>query len=149
MKTRNLILSVMAAVCSFAAVSCSDMLDIPQKGVLDYNTYYKTDDQILSADVAMYLEVRGWEYNVKLCKAMLTDDFSLRSDHITRFCRQELLEKRLEMPFSNKAYTCRILFVRNRQPVFFCYSTNFLFCFVSDREYSVFQLIGMQHIQEI
>ena len=85
MKTRNLILSVMAAVCSFAAVSCSDMLDIPQKGVLDYNTYYKTDDQILSADVAMYLEVRGWEYNVKLCKAMLTDDFwaggSMRGDN--------------------------------------------------------------------
>ena len=61
------------------------MLDIPQKGVLDYNTYYNTDDQILSADVAMYLEVRGWEYNVKLCKAMLTDDFwaggSMRGDN--------------------------------------------------------------------
>ena len=85
MKTRNIILTVVAAALSLAAVSCSKMLDIPQKGVLDYNTYYKTDDQILSADVAMYLEVRGWEYNVKLCKAMLTDDFwaggSMRGDN--------------------------------------------------------------------
>ena len=85
MKTRNIILTVVAAALSFAAVSCSKMLDIPQKGVLDYNTYYNTDDQILSADVAMYLEVRGWEYNVKLCKAMLTDDFwaggSMRGDN--------------------------------------------------------------------
>ena len=67
MKTRNIILTIVAAVSAFAVVSCSKMLDIPQKGVLDYNTYYNTDDQILSADVAMYLEVRGWEYNVKLC----------------------------------------------------------------------------------
>ena len=59
MKTRNIILTVVAAVSALAAVSCSKMLDIPQKGVLDYNTYYKTDDQIESAAVAMYLEVRG------------------------------------------------------------------------------------------
>ena len=85
MKTRNIILTIVAAVCTFAAVSCSKLLDIPQKGVLDYNTYYNTDDQIQSADVAMYLEVRGWEYNVRLCKAMLTDDFwaggSMRGDN--------------------------------------------------------------------
>ena len=85
MKMRNYILIAVAAVCSLISVSCSDMLDIPQKGVLDYNTYYQTDEQILSADVAMYLEVRGWEYNVKLCKAMLTDDFwaggSMRGDN--------------------------------------------------------------------
>ncbi len=82
MKTRNILLTV-AAVCTFAA--CSDKLDIPQHGVLDYNTYYQTDDQIRSAEMAMYLEVRGWEYNVKLCKAMFTDDFwaggSMRGDN--------------------------------------------------------------------
>ena len=82
MKTRNILLTV-AAVCTFAA--CSGKLDIPQHGVLDYNTYYQTDDQIQSAEMAMYLEVRGWEYNVKLCKAMFTDDFwagsSMRGDN--------------------------------------------------------------------
>ncbi len=82
MKTRNIILTV-AAFCTL--LSCSNKLDIPQHGVLDYNTYYQTDEQIESAEVAMYLEVRGWEYNVKLCKAMLTDDFwaggSMRGDN--------------------------------------------------------------------
>ncbi len=85
MKTRNILLTAVAAICTLFMTSCSDLLDIPQHGVLDYNTYYQTDDQITSATVAMYLEVRGWEYNVKLCKAMLTDDFwaggSMRGDN--------------------------------------------------------------------
>ena len=59
-----------------ALTSCNQsLLDIPQKGVLNYETYYSTDEEILTASAAMYLEVRGWEYNVLLCKAMLTDDF--------------------------------------------------------------------------
>ncbi len=85
MKSRNILLTAVAAICTLCLASCSDLLDIPQHGVLDYNTYYQTDDQITSADVAMYLEVRGWEYNVKLCKAMFTDDFwaggSMRGDN--------------------------------------------------------------------
>ena len=85
MKTRNILLTAVAAICTLFLASCSDLLDIPQHGVLDYNTYYQTDDQILSANVALYLEVRGWEYNVKLCKAMFTDDFwaggSMRGDN--------------------------------------------------------------------
>lgn len=85
MKTRNILLTAVAAICTLFLTSCSDLLDIPQHGVLDYNTYYQTDDQILSADIAMYLEVRGWEFNAKLCKAMFTDDFwaggSMRGDN--------------------------------------------------------------------
>ena len=85
MKTRNILLTAVAAICTLCLTSCSNLLDIPQHGVLDYNTYYQTDEQITSATVAMYLEVRGWEYNVKLCKAMLTDDFwaggSMRGDN--------------------------------------------------------------------
>ena len=85
MKTRNILLTAVAAICTLFMTSCSNLLDIPQHGVLDYNTYYQTDEQITSAAVAMYLEVRGWEYNVKLCKAMLTDDFwaggSMRGDN--------------------------------------------------------------------
>ena len=50
MKTNRLILTLAAAALALTAVSCSDMLDIPQKGVLDYNTYYNTDDQITSAE---------------------------------------------------------------------------------------------------
>ena len=74
MKIKNIILAVFAGV--LALTSCNQsLLDIPQKGVLNYETYYSTDEEILTASAAMYLEVRGWEYNVLLCKAMLTDDF--------------------------------------------------------------------------
>ena len=85
MKTKNIFLTAVAALCALCLSSCSDLLDIPQHGVLDYNTYYQTDDQITSANIALYLEVRGWEFNAKLCKAMFTDDFwaggSMRGDN--------------------------------------------------------------------
>ena len=38
MKLNKLMLTMAAAALALTAVSCSDMLDIPQKGVLDYNT---------------------------------------------------------------------------------------------------------------
>ncbi len=75
MKTRNILLTVSAALLSsLLTVSCSHLLDIDQKGVLNYETYYQTDEQIEAADIAMYLEVRGWMFNAKLAKAMFTDD---------------------------------------------------------------------------
>ena len=90
MKTRNIIFSAVAGLLALSVVSCSNKLDIPQHGVLDYNTYYKTDEQALEADAALYLEILnggglGWDYWVRLCKAMLTDDFwaggSMRGDN--------------------------------------------------------------------
>ena len=72
MKTKYIILSVIASV--FALSSCSDLLDIPRKGVIDNNTYYKDDSEIESSGIAMYSDVRGWYYNVMLVKNMLTDD---------------------------------------------------------------------------
>ncbi len=71
----NIMKTLAAGLIAIAAVSCSDKLDIDQHGVLNYDTYYNTDEQINAASAAMYLEVRGWEYNVLLCKAMLSDDF--------------------------------------------------------------------------
>ena len=35
----------LSALVSMGAASCTDRLDIPQKGVLDYSTYYQTDAQ--------------------------------------------------------------------------------------------------------
>jgi len=75
MKTRNIILTAFAGLSILFAASCSSKLDVPQHGVLNYETYYNTDEEIEAAEAAMYLEVRGWEYNVKLTKDMLTDDF--------------------------------------------------------------------------
>ena len=73
MKLNNIIFSCAAAIIALS--SCSDLLDIPRKGVMDKDVYYSKDENLLSSSAAMYLEVRGWEYNVQLCKNMLTDDF--------------------------------------------------------------------------
>ncbi len=86
MKTRNIILSVVAAVSAFAAVSCSKLLDIPQKGVLSFETYYSNDEEIQAAAIPMYTVLKGNAYYFKLAKEMFTDDVycggSARNDNI-------------------------------------------------------------------
>ncbi|MBR4788952.1 MAG: RagB/SusD family nutrient uptake outer membrane protein, partial [Bacteroidales bacterium] len=73
MKTKNIVLSLLTAVLAFS--SCDGLLDIPRKGVIDYDTFYKTDDEIQSAGITMYSDVRGWYYNVMLVKNILSDDY--------------------------------------------------------------------------
>lgn len=72
MKLRNIILGF-AAVAALS--SCNDMLDIPQHGVQNYETYYQTDEEAESAIVACYIQQKGLEYNYVMGKNMLTDDF--------------------------------------------------------------------------
>lgn len=55
--------------------SCEDKLDVKQHGVLNYDTYYQTDEDAEAAATAMYLQMRGLAYNYTLGKNMLTDDF--------------------------------------------------------------------------
>ena len=71
----KLFFAVAAFVGGLSLTGCSDLLDIKQHGVLNYDTYYKTSDQILSADATMYLTLRGLEYNLLLSKNMFSDDF--------------------------------------------------------------------------
>lgn len=73
MSIKNILIAAGAAILTLS--SCSDKLDIPRKGVLNKDVYYSKEENLLSSSAAMYLEVRGWEYNVQLCKNMLTDDF--------------------------------------------------------------------------
>lgn len=73
MKTKYIFLAFLTAVLAFS--SCDKLLDIPRKAVIDSNTYYKTDEEVESAVMAMYLDVRGWYYNVMLVKHCLTDDY--------------------------------------------------------------------------
>ena len=77
MKTRNIIFSAVAGLLALSVVSCSNKLDIPQHGVLDYNTFYKTDEQALEADAAMYLEILnggglGWKQRFSALMHTLT-----------------------------------------------------------------------------
>ncbi len=64
-----------AAAALVGLNSCSHLLDIPQHGVLNYETYYQTDEDAENAIVACYLQMRGLNYNYTLGKNMLTDDF--------------------------------------------------------------------------
>lgn len=73
MKKIYLVAALTSAI--LVAASCSDNLDIKQHGTLNYDTYYQTDEQYLSADAAMYSTYAGLEYNLMLCRNMLTDDF--------------------------------------------------------------------------
>lgn len=100
MKTNNTILAVLTAIlAAFTLASCSSRLDIPRKGVLDKETYYEDVNNLEGAAASMYTEVRGWEYNVLLCKNMLTDDFyaggAARGDNID-------LEKLNEFTFDSE-----------------------------------------------
>ncbi len=72
MKLKHIIIAI-AAVAGFS--SCNDLLDIPQHGVQNFETYYQTDEEAEAAIVACYLQVKGLEYNYLLGKNMLTDDF--------------------------------------------------------------------------
>ncbi len=73
MKTKYIILSLLTVL--FVIPSCDKLLDIPRKGAIDYNTFYKNDEEIQSAGITLYSDVRGWYYNVMLVKNILSDDF--------------------------------------------------------------------------
>ena len=73
MKLRNIIMVAAASVIALS--SCSKRLDIPQHRVLNYETFYQTDEDAENAIIACYLQMRGLRYNYNLGKNMLTDDF--------------------------------------------------------------------------
>jgi hypothetical protein len=54
--------------------SCEEKLDIPQKGVLDYSSYYQTDEQADAAANALYIQLKGSYYNYAMLKNALSDD---------------------------------------------------------------------------
>lgn len=72
MKFKYIIIAIAAAA---AMSSCNDLLDIPQHGVQNYETYYQTDEEAESAIIACYLQQKGLAYNYLMGKNMLTDDF--------------------------------------------------------------------------
>lgn len=62
------------AMLALGAASCTDRLDIPQKGVLDFSTYYQTDAQADEAANALYVQFKGTYYNYTMLKNLLSDD---------------------------------------------------------------------------
>ena len=53
---KKLVYSILAVAALFTAVSCEKNLDIPQKGVTAYETFYKTDADAEAALVAAYAQ---------------------------------------------------------------------------------------------
>ncbi|MCF0184668.1 MAG: RagB/SusD family nutrient uptake outer membrane protein [Bacteroidaceae bacterium] len=72
---KKLIYSIFVFGAAMALNSCEKELDIAQHGVLNYDTYYQTDEEAESGVTALYLEARGMGMNYILGKNMLTDDF--------------------------------------------------------------------------
>lgn len=73
MKTKyySLLFSVLFAL---GIISCEDKLNISQKGVLDYSSYYQTDEQAQTAADALYIQLKGTYYNYTMLKSALSDD---------------------------------------------------------------------------
>lgn len=72
---RNIIYAVLAGAMTFGLTNCTDELEIDQHGVLNYDTYYQTDEDAQAATTAIYLQMRSLAYNYLLAKNCLTDDF--------------------------------------------------------------------------
>lgn len=74
MKTKH-IFWFCASLMALGTTSCEDKLNISQHGVLNYETYYNTDEEAETATTAIYLEMRNLEYNYQMGKNCLGDDF--------------------------------------------------------------------------
>ena len=53
---KKIVYSVLAIAALFMGVSCEKNLDIPQKGVVAYETFYKTDEDCEAALLAAYAQ---------------------------------------------------------------------------------------------
>ena len=82
---------MLGALLILAGTSCEDKLDIPQKGVLDFSTYYKTDEQAQAAADALYIQLKGTYYNYTMMKNALSFNASRRFavPFTKHFIRQE------------------------------------------------------------
>jgi len=74
MKTKYLFLAI-AGMMGFGMTSCEDQLDIAQHGVLNYETFYQTDEEAENAATAIYLQINSSKYNLHMCINALGDDF--------------------------------------------------------------------------
>ena len=74
MKSKYYSLFIGAMFVLGTSTSCEHLLDIPQKGVLDYSSYYQTDEQAQAAADALYIQFKQMYYNYAMLKTALSDD---------------------------------------------------------------------------
>ena len=74
MKSKYYSLFIGAMFVLGTSTSCEHLLDIPQKGVLDYSSYYQTDEQAQATADALYIQFKHMYYNYAMLKTALSDD---------------------------------------------------------------------------
>lgn len=75
MKTKNIFVLACLVAGGFATTSCTDLLEIDQHGVQNYDTYYQTDEQIEAAIVECYQQALSMGLGSFTNKALLDGDF--------------------------------------------------------------------------
>ena len=62
---------IVGAFLALGTTSCEDKLDIAQKGVLDYSSFYQTDEQAQNAADALYIQLKSTYYNYTMLRSSL------------------------------------------------------------------------------
>lgn len=106
-----------AGLMGFGMSSCEDDLNIPQHGVLNYDTFYNTDEEAENASAAAYLQINASKFNLHMCINALGDDFwsggSARNDNAD-------LEQFNEFTFNTEAGYIKSLFETYYSIVYKC-----------------------------
>ncbi len=72
---KNILYIALLGVMSLMTVSCNSELDIEKHGNMgSMDTYYTTDDNIMTGTASLYLEVKSAYYNWLFVKNLLSDD---------------------------------------------------------------------------
>ena len=72
---KNILYIALLGFMSLMTVSCSNELDIEKHGNMgSMDTYYTTDDNIMTGTASLYLEVKSAYYNWLFVKNLLSDD---------------------------------------------------------------------------
>lgn len=100
-----------------ATVACNNKLVIDQHGSLNYDTYYKTDEEAETATAYTMLTLRNMESSIFITKNMLSDDFwaggSQRNDAAS-------MEKLNEYTFDSDLSNIKDLFSGYYSVIYYC-----------------------------
>lgn len=75
MKTKYFATAALALALTAGFSSCEDRLDISQHGVLNYETFYQTDEEAEQAVIAAYIQINGSIMNYHLILNSMGNDF--------------------------------------------------------------------------
>ena len=72
---KNILYIALLGMMSLMTVSCDSELDIEKHGNMgSMDTYYTTDDNVMTGTASLYLEVKSAYYNWLFVKNLLSDD---------------------------------------------------------------------------